>query len=456
MLDSKRRHEPIRVARWSRWMLLAAAALTSAVLVTTAWLGYGSVAEASRLLARGQGESVLEQVRRELLALERPATQDDLERILDLGEARGLRYVALMTEHHGTLETGERLGTAPALQEPLARSGSFEVAELGERVRLTAYSRTRKKRVEVTPAVDAAPRDAGVAEAPAAGGLDAGVGAVPEPPRLPPDLFLEFEPVVANQLAQRATITLGTSLAAAALLVFGALVAVRWLAARDREAEARVRERQLASVGALSAVLAHEIRNPLASLKGNAQLLAETLAGSPQQSRVDRVVSEAVRLEQLTTGLLDFVRTGEIHRRPTSPAAVITAAAAEVGADRHGIRIDLDTSAAPETWSLDPERLQQVLSNVLRNAVQAAPSGSAIDVRAWSEAGRLHLRVRDRGPGIPPGQEETIFEPFHTSKVRGTGLGLAVARWVVDLHGGAIRASNHPDGGALIDVAIPE
>jgi signal transduction histidine kinase len=172
------------------------------------------------------------------------------------------------------------------------------------------------------------------------------------------------------------------------------------------------------------------------------------------------VVTEAVRLEQLTTGLLDFVRTGEIHRRATSPAQVIAAAAAEVGGDRAAaaanVRIDVDTTAARASWSLDPERLQQVLSNVLRNAVQASPAGGAVEVRCWSEGGRLHLRVRDRGTGIPPGQEEAIFEPFHTSKVRGTGLGLAVARWVVDLHGGTIAARNHPDGGAVIDVAIPE
>jgi two-component system sensor histidine kinase HydH len=128
------------------------------------------------------------------------------------------------------------------------------------------------------------------------------------------------------------------------------------------------------------------------------------------------------------------------------------AAVTEVGAGH----VAVDSTAAPATWSLDPDRMQQVLSNVLRNAVQASPPDATVAVRLWAEGGRLRVQVRDRGPGIPSGQEEAIFEPFHTGKVRGTGLGLAVARWVVDLHGGAIRASTHPDGGAVIDLSIPE
>jgi two-component system sensor histidine kinase HydH len=360
-------------------------------------------------------------------------------RIRDAGIERGLRYLALVTETR-TLETGERHGPPVIADESSEswRTQSFGVTEMGHRIRLAAYSRTRRRKPDPIPV------DAGV------GG--AAVAAVAAAPRPPADLILEYEPVIANQLGRRAVTSFATSLAAAVLLLAGALVAARWLAARDREAQARIRERQLASVGALSAVLAHEIRNPLASLKGNAQLLAETLAGGAHQTRADRVVNEAVRLEQLTSGLLDFVRTGEIHRRATSPVSVLTAAVAEVGAGH----VAVDSAAAPATWSLDPDRMQQVLSNVLRNAVQASPADATVAVRLWAEGGRLRVQVRDRGPGIPSGQEEAIFEPFHTGKVRGTGLGLAVARWVVDLHGGAIRAGTHPDGGAVIDLSIPE
>jgi two-component system sensor histidine kinase HydH len=438
-----RRTDPLRVARGSRWIVLAAAVLTSSVLVATAWQSFGSVREASRLLAQGQGEAVLEAVRRELLALGRPAEIGDLVRIRDAGVERGLRYLALVTETR-TLETGERLGPPVIADEPSEswKTQSFRVTEIGSRLRLAAYSRTRRRRPEPV-LVDAGAGEPAPVAAPA-----------PQPvtPRPPADLILEYEPVIANQLGRRAVTSFATSLAAALLLLAGALVAARWLAARDREAQARIRERQLASVGALSAVLAHEIRNPLASLKGNAQLLAESLTGGVHQTRADRVVNEAVRLEQLTSGLLDFVRTGEIHRRAASPASVLTAAVAEVGAGH----IDVDAASAPASWSLDPDRMQQVLSNVLRNAVQASPADARVTARLWADGGRLHVEVRDRGPGIAAGQEDAIFEPFHTGKVRGTGLGLAVARWVVDLHGGAIRARTHPDGGAVIELSIPE
>ena len=201
----------------------------------------------------------------------------------------------------------------------------------------------------------------------------------------------------------------------------------------------------------MSAVLAHELRNPLASLKGHAQLLAEALPEGRSRTKAERVVKEALRLEDLTSSLLAFVRTGTIHRQQTDPVAVVRAAAEEVDPRL----IELDTQAAPATWSLDGARMQQVLSNLLRNAVQASPPGSPVFARIATEEKALLYEVRDVGSGIPPGQENVIFEPFHTGRPLGNGLGLAVARRVVELHGGSIRASNHPEGGALFRVRIP-
>jgi signal transduction histidine kinase len=95
------------------------------------------------------------------------------------------------------------------------------------------------------------------------------------------------------------------------------------------------------------------------------------------------------------------------------------------------------------------------LSNLLRNAIQASPPGSPVFARIATEEKTLLYEVRDAGTGIAPGQENVIFEPFHTGRPLGNGLGLAVARRVVELHGGSIRASNHPEGGALFRVCIP-
>jgi two-component system sensor histidine kinase HydH len=201
----------------------------------------------------------------------------------------------------------------------------------------------------------------------------------------------------------------------------------------------------------MSAVLAHELRNPLASHQGNAQLLAEGLDGATRE-RADVVVDEAVRLERLAGGLLDFVRTGALQKTDTDPTTMMWAAADEVDAGR----IDVDTSAAPKTWSLDADRMHQVLVNVMRNAIEASPAGERVKARVWTERGMLRIEVRDRGPGIKAGEEQLIFEPFRTSKTRGTGLGLAVARRVVELHGGTISAGRGDDGtGAVIDVRVP-
>jgi two-component system sensor histidine kinase HydH len=211
-------------------------------------------------------------------------------------------------------------------------------------------------------------------------------------------------------------------------------------------------KRRLSLVGEMSAVLAHEIRNPLASLKGHAQLLLESLpAEGGDRAKVERVVREAVRLENLTSDLLDFVRSGELKATACDPAALLREAAEEAG----GGRIDVRTDGAPQRWTLDPPRIRQVLVNVLRNALQASTAEDRVEAAVAEEESRLVFRVRDRGVGLPAGEEGRIFEPFHTTRVRGTGLGLAVARSIIERHGGTIGASNRPDGGAEVRIAIP-
>lgn len=249
--------------------------------------------------------------------------------------------------------------------------------------------------------------------------------------------------------SSRRSLVISGAVAFALLLAAGAMF--RWLKRREALEHQLARERHLATLGEMSAVLAHELRNPLASLKGHAQLLTEALPEGRSRTKAERVVKEALRLEDLTSSLLAFVRTGTIHREQTDPVAIVRAAAEEVDPRR----IELDTGSAPTTWSLDSARMQQVLSNLLRNAVQASPEGAQVFARISTEEKALLYEVRDVGTGIPAGQEAAIFEPFHTNRPLGNGLGLAVARRVVELHGGSIQASNHPQGGALFRVRIP-
>jgi two-component system sensor histidine kinase HydH len=202
----------------------------------------------------------------------------------------------------------------------------------------------------------------------------------------------------------------------------------------------------------MSAVLAHEIRNPLASLKGHAQLLAESLEGdSEKETKANRVVHEAIRLETLTTDLLDFVRTGKICRTQVNPADLIHRAAMDVDSDR----IVAQTDAAPASFAMDGDRMQQALVNLLSNGLQASDEGKVV-ARVEGEADRLVFTVTDSGKGIPEDRLEDMFAPFHTTKVRGTGLGLAVVRRIVELHGGTVTASNAKDGGAQFRIEIPE
>jgi signal transduction histidine kinase len=109
----------------------------------------------------------------------------------------------------------------------------------------------------------------------------------------------------------------------------------------------------------------------------------------------------------------------------------------------------------PDTWSLDPARMEQVLINLIDNALKVTPPEERVSVEIGRVGAELFYAVRDRGPGVPAAERARIFEPFHTTNVRGTGLGLAVVRRIVELHGGRIEVSDAPSGGAVFRVFIP-
>ncbi|MBL4637529.1 MAG: HAMP domain-containing histidine kinase, partial [Kofleriaceae bacterium] len=165
--------------------------------------------------------------------------------------------------------------------------------------------------------------------------------------------------------------------------------------------------------------------------------------------KAERVVKEAIRLETLTTDLLDFVRTGEIRTAPCSPKEILEAASKDVNSSR----IVIDTASSPSKCEIDGGRMQLVLSNLLRNATEASDGKVLACVK--QEGASLVFEVRDWGPGIPKDQLDHVFDAFHTTRVQGTGLGLAVVRRVVELHRGSVTASNHEEGGALFRIKIP-
>ncbi|MEM9490326.1 MAG: HAMP domain-containing sensor histidine kinase, partial [Myxococcota bacterium] len=310
-----------------------------------------------------------------------------------------------------------------------------------------------------------------------------------QPRKLRPELpifVIEFVPSEAHQLRAASLRTLGIGASAAGVLLILALALVRWFVRQDALAREREQERRLASLGQMSAVLAHELRNPLTSLKGNAQILARLVPrGEPARAKAtqkaERVVAEAIRLETLTNDLLEFARSGAIQRSVSYRAALLRQAVADVlaaqpekrpegagaepaepaepgdPADSDAVagaapEITVDTSAAPATWSLDGRRMGQVLSNLLHNAVQAS---NRVAAAVATEGDQLVFTVRDHGDGIGADALPHLFEPFYTQRTRGTGLGLAVAKRLVELHGGTISATNGVDGGAEFRVVVP-
>ncbi len=406
---------PSRVKPLAGWSVVAAFVLIGIALFATVWSTRSSVISASAAVRSGQARAIEQAVRADLADLEAVPSSADLEAILAQHTEKGLRYLA-MVENHGEIVASAGTATVAAIEEQ--QGGNRQIEDGEGRVRMTLRPFRRMK----------------------AGGRT-------------PRYVIEIEPVQANALREASTYTLGVGVIAAISLLGVAIVLVRREARRNADERARERERRLAHLGEMSAVLAHEIKNPLASLKGNAQLLAQMLAksqpeGDKQRAKAERVVDEAVRLEALTNDLLHFVRTGAIQRTPIDPAALVREAAASIPGE-----VTIETSAAPATWSLDGARIRQVIVNLVDNAVAAGPP---VAVAVRSDKGQLVIDVADHGPGVPADDREKIFEPFFTGKTQGTGLGLAVARRVVELHGGTLSIHTSPRGGALFRAEIPE
>ena len=253
-----------------------------------------------------------------------------------------------------------------------------------------------------------------------------------------------------DQFQTQATRLLLVALVATVVLVLLALAFSWQLRQRERLIVELERERRLAALGEMAAVLAHELRNPLASLKGNAQLLEESTGGRDRE-KAKRVVGEAVRLEDLVTELLDFVRTGDLHLRAVDPNELLQTAARTLAP------ATVEVESAPDVGAcmLDPDRMKEALVNVMENAVQASAHAGSPQATVSKLGDRLLFVVTDSGSGIAPGEEEKMFDPFHTRRVQGTGLGLAITRRIVEQHGGTVRARNKPAGGAELTIELP-
>jgi two-component system, NtrC family, sensor histidine kinase HydH len=449
----------LRRVRWAQALVYATLALA---LLATAFASWRDVERVRSEVTAAQGRRILFALGRDL-EWERSPTPKRLERSLRSLRDEGLRCVVVLGRDGApAAEAGKCPRPAGVLQESLGAERPGTMLDLDGLVALASDPPPPPgpppprdfDGLEDWPPPMPPPPDGMSPPPPHFGGPPPhppGPGR-PGGPGRRPRLLIAFEPLEANALRQSAT----RSLAVALVTVLALLVAtiVLWRLARRAESlqMAAERDRTLVTLGEMSAVLAHEIRNPLAALKGHAQLLVERLeAPGAEHQKAERLVHEVRRLERLVNDLLSFVRASRITRAAAEPAAVLREAVDAVGPER----IDVETGTAPATWQLDVPRMQLALANVLRNALEASPDGARVRATAEADGRQLVFRVRDHGPGLPPGDPERLFDAFHTTRVQGTGLGLSVARRIAELHGGRVTARTHPAGGAEFCIVIP-
>lgn len=227
-------------------------------------------------------------------------------------------------------------------------------------------------------------------------------------------------------------------------------------AALERE---MARTAGLAALGQMAATVAHELRNPLSSIKAAAQFLLDDCADATVCDFLSIVVEEVDGLGRLTTDLLEFARPSPPRPERVDLVALVRASVDFLRAEMTGQNIAICESYAPPAWAdVDPEQVGRALRNLLLNAAQAMEgSGGGRLIVSVHPDGPEHfaLSVEDTGAGIPPAVHARLFEPFFTTKAKGTGLGLAQVRAVVEAHRGVIAADNAPGGGARFTLRLP-
>jgi two-component system NtrC family sensor kinase len=220
------------------------------------------------------------------------------------------------------------------------------------------------------------------------------------------------------------------------------------------------RSERLAGLGLLAAGVAHEINNPLAIIRGNAELLQDAIPPDREErEEVDAIVEEAVRIGRIVGNLRTFSRSGLKQISQVSLGGLLDDILDQLGhqVPLERYRLDRRYWGRDVTVEGDGDQLRQVFTNVILNGLQAMPEGGELhlDLDRDEGEGLIRVTVRDHGCGITTEQMEKLFTPFFTTKPRGTGLGLAVSYGIVRDHGGEIRVASSPGAGATVVVVLP-
>jgi PAS domain S-box-containing protein len=232
-------------------------------------------------------------------------------------------------------------------------------------------------------------------------------------------------------------------------------LAIRYDITARKNAEALLREQAaLAQLGQLAAVVAHEVRNPLAGLRASLQVIDRRVSEARDRSAIAAMIQRIDSLNEKVEDLLLFARPKPPRPRPVDVKALMhdVIASAQSSSGRTGLPILIEGDDVKA--NADPDMLRAALLNLAMNACQAA-GRQEVDVRIAAAEGRCRIEVRDRGPGIPAEVRDRVFEPFFTTRTSGTGLGLAIVKRLIELQDGTITLDDRADGGTIATVTLP-
>lgn len=230
-------------------------------------------------------------------------------------------------------------------------------------------------------------------------------------------------------------------------LVALAVLGGRLLIRQRYEAEVEADRRRLEALGRAGAGLAHQLRNPLATIKGSAQLLGERIKENEPRLRAQAIVTQADRMDRMLSTLLDFARPQEAEASTVNLAGSLSALA------KNTTKIRLDIPESIEA-RVDPDHLDHIVENLLSNALAHSPEDSSVEISGHTVGDTVKIQISDRGPG-PGDSPEELFQPYVSHRPDGAGLGLTIARTLAEANGGTLTLDHRKGGGTNAVLILP-